>query len=85
MTSLTATLDELLPSDSPELATPEWVAQTFGLAAKATVIQAIRSGKLPALRVASPGRRGAYAIRPADAALIWGHRLRRTDPAAKSA
>ena len=84
MSALTDTLDTLLPPDSPELASPEWVAQTFGLAAKATVIQAIRAGKLPALRVASPGGRANYAIRPHDAALIWGHRLR-TNAAPKTA
>lgn len=76
-TPLTDVVSGLLPDDLPELVSPEWVAQTFGLH-KTAVFYAIRNGKLPVLTVTGGGnskRTATYAIKPADALRIWGYRL----------
>lgn len=70
-------VDALLPG-APEWVSPQWVTDAFGLADKNSVMHAIRTGKLPAERQRH-GRRLLWAIRPADALLIWGHRLRRAE------
>lgn len=84
-TSLSAAIDELLPDELPELVSPEWVANVFLLRDKGSVLHAIRTGKLPAVTVVGGGKRAAtYAIRPRDAACIWGHRLVTASTAAKT-
>lgn len=64
-----------MPEDAPELVGVGWVADVFGIRT-GTVIHAIKVGKLP--YVAIPGSNGsiaAYAVRPKDAARLWGSRL----------
>lgn len=64
-----------MPADAPELVGVGWVVDVFGVS-NATVIYSIKSGRLPS--VAIPGGGGAiaaYAVRPVDAARLWGRRL----------
>lgn len=67
-------LDALLDPDQPRVTAPR-IAEIFGLH-PTTVIHAIRVGKLAADVVEARGGRATYGIRPRDAALIWGYRLR---------
>lgn len=69
-------IDTVLDADA-EMVSITAIAATFGVAAP-TVLAAIRSGRLPAKRAkAATGRTVMWLVRPRDAALIWGHRLRR--------
>lgn len=71
-------LDEVLDADAERVSITA-IAATFGIAAP-TVLAAIRDGRLPAKRANSAtGRTIMWLIRPRDAALIWGHRLRRRE------
>ncbi|TXH10743.1 MAG: hypothetical protein E6R04_04600 [Spirochaetes bacterium] len=73
---LTAALNILLgDEDIPEWVTATWVAEKFHLN-QATVLQAAKTGKLPATPTFdSRGDVALYSIRPCDALLIWGHKL----------
>lgn len=74
MDDLPADLAALIPDDAPDFAGPGWVGEWLGISPQ-TVAYAIRVGKLPALAI--PGARGtvsSWAVRPADAARLWGHR-----------
>lgn len=69
---LPADIASLLPDDVPELVGVSWVCEVFDLV-PGTVMHSIRAGKLPALVI--PGRGGtvtAHAVRPIDAARLWG-------------
>ncbi|MCB1258436.1 MAG: hypothetical protein KDB26_15100 [Microthrixaceae bacterium] len=55
----------------PEIVGSDWCAETFGITT-AAVGAAIRDGRLPAERL-----RSVWVIKPKDALLLWGHRLRR--------
>lgn len=72
-----AVLAALLPEDCPEYAAVSWVAAVFGIR-PSTVHNAIHKGRLPAIEVHGSTRAiVTYAIRPVDAALVWGHKLRK--------
>lgn len=74
MSSVVIDLTDLLPTDSPELASCEWISRAFHVPT-VTVYRAVHDGRLPSYP--RPSVRGdAFGIRPADAALIWGYRLR---------
>lgn len=65
-----------LLADAPPVANVGWVSDKFGVV-HGTVVHAIKTGKLPATPVADAlGVVHTYNIRPLDALLIWGHRLR---------
>ena len=69
-------LDELFDVDAPPIGVSA-VSRLFSIQSN-TVLGAIHDGKLPAHRVQSAtGRTSMWLIRPRDALLIWGHRLRR--------
>lgn len=73
--TLDKTLDELFDTDADPLSI-SGVARLFGVKPN-TVLGAIHDGKLPARSVKSDtGRTSMWLIRPRDAVLIWGHRLR---------
>lgn len=77
--ALNDVIGDLLPVDAPEYASVAYIAKEFGITPN-SVRRAITDGRLPAIPVVGPeGRRqtAAYAVRPVDAALIWGHKLRR--------
>lgn len=67
-------LSALLPDDAPEVASVDEIAAIFGLA-RGTVFYAVKTGKVPTVPRAAVGG-VAYGIRPLDALLVWGHRLR---------
>lgn len=70
--TLPADIAALIPGDAPELVGVSWVCEQFGIA-PGTVMHAIRVGKMPALAI--PGARGtttAHAVRPRNAARLWG-------------
>lgn len=57
----------------PDRVSLSWVSRVFGVTER-NVLHAVQVGKLPSTR------EGARVyVRPSDAALIWGHRLRRND------
>lgn len=73
LTRRVADVAAALAPEAPELVTPGWVADTYGLS-PATVYSAIKEGRLPALAV--PGGKGSttYLVRPAHAYDLWGWR-----------
>jgi len=69
-------LDALFDIDAAPISIGE-ITRLFGVRHN-TVLGAIHDGKLPAHRVtAATGRTSMWLVRPRDALLIWGHRLRR--------
>lgn len=81
-TSIDAALDALLDPSAEPVTVPV-ISDTFRIS-ETSVLHAIRTGKLPATEIRGRGMRKpvAYMVRTRDAALIWGHRLRR--PATES-
>lgn len=84
--ALPADIAALIPEDAPELVGVSWVAEVLDLD-PGTIMYAIRRGRLPALAI--PGARGtttAHAVRPRDAARLWGRRVlnRRAKAAAET-
>jgi hypothetical protein len=81
--NLTQALAELLdmPAEEiPPLVGLSWVVEHFGVTGT-SVQHAVKQGKLPAISVPdSHGRVLAWKVRPADALLIWGHKLRKDKP-----
>lgn len=72
--ALDKALDALLDPDLPRVTATE-TARLFGVNVT-TVVHAINVGKLPAERVGEARKAYAWLIRPRDAVLIWGHKLR---------
>jgi hypothetical protein len=58
---------------TPDFVAVSWVCDRYRLATT-TVHHAIRTGALPAVPVLGATGVSAYAIRPPDAASLWGHR-----------
>lgn len=74
MDDLPAELAALIPLNAPDFAGPGWIGEWLRISPQ-TVAYAIKNGKLPALAI--PGARGtvsSWAVRPADAARLWGRR-----------
>lgn len=71
-----AGLLNLTIEDIPDEVGVSWIARAFGVTTN-TVLHAVKVGKLPADAI--PDLSGSvltYRVRPADALLVWGHRLR---------
>lgn len=81
--NLTQALAELLDipaADIPPLVGLSWVVEHFGVSGT-SVQNAVKNGKLPSLAVYnSAGEVLVRKVRPADALLIWGHKLRKDKP-----
>lgn len=81
--NLTQALAELLDipaADIPPLVGLSWIVDHFGVTGT-SVQHAVKQGKLPAISVPnSHGKVLAWKVRPADALLIWGHKLRKERP-----
>ena len=72
---LPAELAELIPDDAPELVAVSWVADHLGITQQA-VNAAIKAGRIPSLTIhGSGGIVSARAVRPVDAARLWGNRV----------
>lgn len=72
---LPADLAALIPEDAPELVGVGWVSEWLGLTPP-TIVGAIKAGRLPYLSI--PGGKdkvAAYAVRPVDAARLWGRKI----------
>ena len=68
-------LAALIPDDAPELVGVGWVSEWLGLAPP-TIVGAIKTGRLPFISI--PGGKdkvAAYAVRPRDAARLWGRKV----------
>lgn len=77
-------MDQLLPADTPDEVGVGYIAEIFGIAT-ATVLHRIKTGALPAKPLPCGGGSITYIVRPADALLIWGHRLRRAQASTRAA
>ncbi|MCP2628106.1 hypothetical protein NLB33_35235 [Mycolicibacterium smegmatis] len=69
-------MTDLLPADAPEEVGVGYISGLFDVS-RAAVVARIKNGDLPARVIPGSGRSFTYAIRPSDAALIWGHKLRK--------
>lgn len=73
--ALPADLAALIPEDAPELVGVGWVSEWLGLSSP-TIVGAIKAGRLPYISI--PGGKdkvAAYAVRPRDAARLWGRKV----------
>ncbi|MBN7481028.1 hypothetical protein [Mycobacteroides abscessus] len=77
--SNTMAMSDLLPADAPDVVSPDWISTTFGVP-RTTVYRAIRDGRLPALPLRRETTGGiTTGVRPVDALLVWGYKLRRAE------
>lgn len=67
---------DLLPADAPDEVGVGYIADLFRVS-RAAVVARIKNGDLPAKAIPGSGRSFTYSVRPSDAALIWGHKLRK--------
>lgn len=75
-----AEVAEALGPDAPAEVGVGWVAERFAVSTSA-VTHAVRTGRLPSRAIPTSSGRFVYLVRPADAAVIWGHRLLSPPPA----
>lgn len=76
-------MTDVLPPDTPDEVGVSYIAEMFGIS-RAAVIARINGGDLPARKIPGGGDAYTYIVRPTDAALIWGHKLRKKLAAAAS-